>query len=57
MLRPCERDAGNSADIQSENSFESTTVATARKSATAGGRKLMYRLAPHSYTMLKAKLI
>ncbi len=47
----------NGPDIKSENNFDSTTVATARKSATAGGRKLMYRFPPHSYTMLKTKLV
>ena len=47
----------NGPDIKSENNFDSTTVATARKSATAGGRKLMYRFPPHSYTMLKKKLV
>ena len=47
----------NGPDIKSENNFDSTTVAIARKSATAVGRKLMYRFPPHSFTMLKTKLV
>ncbi len=46
----------NGPDIKAENTFGSTKVATATRSATAQGRKLHYRFAPHSYTMLKGKL-
>jgi alpha-N-arabinofuranosidase len=40
-------------DIKAENTFGSTKVQTTRKSATANGARLSYRLPPHSYTMLK----
>jgi alpha-L-arabinofuranosidase len=47
----------NGPDIKSENDFGSTTVQTVKRSATAQGRRLTYRFPPHSYTMLKAKLV
>jgi alpha-N-arabinofuranosidase len=46
----------NGPDIKSENDFDKTTVKTVERSATADGRTLRYRVPPHSYTMLKAKL-
>lgn len=46
----------NGPDIKSENNFDSTTVKTVERSASAEGRRLRYRLPPHSYTMLKVKL-
>ena len=46
----------NGPDIKAENNFDSTTVRAVERSATADGRRLRYRLPPHSYTMLKAKL-
>jgi alpha-N-arabinofuranosidase len=47
----------NGPDIKSENNFDSTTVQTVKRSATATGRKLRYRFPPHSYTMLKTKVV
>ena len=47
----------NGPDIKSENDFGKTTVQPASKSAAADGRKLRYTFPPHSYTMLKAKLM
>lgn len=47
----------NGPDIKSENNFDSTTVRTVRRTANAEGRKLHYRFPPHSYTMLKTKLV
>ena len=46
----------NGPDIKAENTFGSTKVSTAKRSVAAQGRKLRYRFAPHSYTMLKVKL-
>ena len=47
----------NGPDIKSENTFDSTTVKTVQRTAKADGRKLRYSFPPHSYTMLKAKLV
>ncbi len=47
----------NGPDIKSENNFDSIAVQAVRKPATANGRRLIYRFPPHSYTMLKARLI
>ena len=47
----------NGPDIKSENDFDKTTVKTAQRSARADGRKFRYSFPPHSYTMLKAKLV
>jgi alpha-L-arabinofuranosidase len=47
----------NGPDIKAENDFGATKVQTVTRSANADGRKLRYRLSPHSYTMLKAKLV
>ena len=46
----------NGPDIKAENTFGSTKVSSAKRSATAQGHKLRYRFSPHSYTMLKGKL-
>ncbi len=54
---PVEVSVVNGPDIKSENNFDSTTVKTVTSSATADGNKLRIRFAPHSYTMLKAKLV
>jgi alpha-L-arabinofuranosidase len=47
----------NGPDIKTENNFDSTLVKTAQSSAKADGRMLRYTVKPHSYTMLKAKLV
>jgi len=46
----------NGPDIKSENDFDRAAVSPVGRTATAEGRRLRYRLSPHSYTMLKAKL-
>ena len=46
----------NGPDIKSENDFGTTLVDAKTRSASARGRKLTHRAAPHSYTMLKVKL-
>ena len=46
----------NGPDLKSENDFGSTTVKSAERSANAQGNTLHVRVAPHSYTMLKARL-
>jgi alpha-N-arabinofuranosidase len=47
----------NGANIKDENDFGSTKVKTVTSSAKADGGKLRYKFPPHSYTMLKAKLV
>jgi len=47
----------NGPDIKAENDFGSIKVQTVAKTAQADGKKLRYRFPPHSYTMLKAKLV
>jgi alpha-N-arabinofuranosidase len=47
----------NGPDIKAENDFGSTKVRATTRSANAEGRRLLCSLPPHSYTMLKAKLI
>jgi alpha-N-arabinofuranosidase len=54
---PVEVSEVNGPDIKSENDFDSTQVKTAQRSVTAEGPALRYRFPPHSFTMLKAKLI
>ena len=44
-------------DIKAENSFDSVKVKTSPKSARADGKKFRYSFPPHSYTMLKTKLV
>ena len=43
-------------DIKAENTFGVTKVKTVNSSETASGHKLRYKLPPHSYTQLQAKL-
>ncbi len=47
----------NGPDIKAENDFGKTTVKTVERSVTPDGRKLRYRFPPHSYSMLKTKLV
>jgi alpha-N-arabinofuranosidase len=47
----------NGPDIKAENDFDKTAVKTVERSATANGRTLRYSFPPHSFTMLKAKLV
>jgi alpha-L-arabinofuranosidase len=47
----------NGPDIKSQNDFGATTVKTMKGTQKAEGRKLTYSFPPHSYSMLKAKLI
>ena len=46
----------NGPDIKAENDFNSIKVKVTERSMTAQGKKLTVSLAPHSYTMLRAKL-
>jgi alpha-N-arabinofuranosidase len=46
----------NGADIKDENTFGTTKVQIAKRSADSEGRTLRCRLAPHSYTMLKGRM-
>jgi alpha-N-arabinofuranosidase len=47
----------NGPDIKAQNDFGSLAVKPAARSARADGRSLRYTFAPHSYTMLKARLV
>ena len=47
----------NGANIKDENDFGSTKVKTVTSSAKAEAGKVRYKFPPHSYTMLKAKLV
>jgi alpha-N-arabinofuranosidase len=47
----------NGADIKAENDFTTIRVKPAVRTATAQGGKFTVQLAPHSYTMLKVKLV
>ncbi|HYZ85565.1 MAG TPA: alpha-L-arabinofuranosidase C-terminal domain-containing protein [Bryobacteraceae bacterium] len=53
---PVEVTEVNGPDIKAENDFGIQKVKPEKKSASAQGKVLQYKLAPHSYTMLKAKL-
>ena len=46
----------NGPDIKAENDFGKTAVQAVTRTASATGNKLTYRLPPHSYTMLKARI-
>ena len=46
----------NGPDIKTENDFGKSDVKTVAKTMPGSGRTLRYRAAPHSFTMLKAKL-
>jgi alpha-N-arabinofuranosidase len=47
----------NGPDLKAENDFGVTKVQTVTRQASADGRKLRYKFPPHSYTMLKTKLV
>jgi alpha-N-arabinofuranosidase len=47
----------NGPDIKAENDFGSTKVQTVERSATASGQAFKHRFPPHSFTMLKTKLV
>ncbi|MBZ5725301.1 MAG: alpha-N-arabinofuranosidase [Acidobacteriia bacterium] len=47
----------NGPDIKAENDFDKTRIKTVERSATADGRSLRYSFPPHSYTMIKVKLV
>jgi len=47
----------NGPDIKAENDFGSTKVHAVERSAAAQGNHLAYSFPPHSYTMLKARLM
>jgi alpha-N-arabinofuranosidase len=46
----------NGPDLKAENDFGTTKVQATKKSATAQGKMLRYKCAPHSYTMIKTRL-
>jgi alpha-N-arabinofuranosidase len=47
----------NGPDIKAENDFDSIKVRAIQRSASAQGNRLAYRLPPHSYTMVKVRLV
>ncbi len=47
----------NAADIKAENNFDASPVKPAPQSAAAQGNTLHYSFPPHSYTMLRARLV
>ncbi len=47
----------NGPDIKSENTFDATTVKTIGRAATADGKLLRYTFPPHSYTLMKTKVV
>ena len=53
---PVEAIEVNGPDIKAENDFGVSKVGQVAQSAKAEGRKLRYRVPPHSFTMLKTKL-
>jgi alpha-N-arabinofuranosidase len=54
---PVEVSEVNASDIKSENSFDSTLVKTTQRSVRADKNTLRYSFPPHSFTMLKTKLV
>jgi alpha-N-arabinofuranosidase len=54
---PVEVSEVNGPDIKSENNFDSAPVLAVERSTSAEGGTLRFRFAPHSFTMLKAKLV
>jgi len=54
---PVEVSEVNGPDIKSENDFGSTKVQTVKRSANSEGRKMRYQFPPHSFTMLKTRLV
>jgi alpha-N-arabinofuranosidase len=47
----------NGPDVKSENDFDKSPVKASPRSAAANGSQLRYSFPPHSYTMLKAKVV
>ncbi|MFM2125502.1 MAG: hypothetical protein RL328_1953 [Acidobacteriota bacterium] len=47
----------NGPDIKSENDFNQNRVTPATRTATAQQKRLRYSFPPHSYTMLRTKLV
>ena len=47
----------NGPDIKAENDFDSTKVRAVQRSAAAQENRLAYSFPPHSYTMLKVRLV
>ena len=47
----------NGPDIKAENNFTSTKVKTADRSVKVQGKRINHSFPPHSYTMLKMKLV
>jgi alpha-L-arabinofuranosidase len=47
----------NGPNIKAENSFDNVAVKPAQRSAAAQGKVLRYNLPPHSYTMLRARVV
>ena len=47
----------NGPDIKSENNFGKTDVKSTERTVSADGKKMKVRFAPHSFTMLKTKLV
>jgi alpha-N-arabinofuranosidase len=47
----------NGPDIKAENDFGSAKVRAVQRSASAQGNRLAYSFPPHSYTMLKVRLV
>jgi alpha-N-arabinofuranosidase len=47
----------NGPDIKAENDFGSVKVKPVERTASAQGKKFIQQFAPHSYTMLKVKLV
>jgi alpha-N-arabinofuranosidase len=47
----------NGPDIKAENDFDSTKVRAVQRSAPAQENRLVYSFPPHSYTMLKVRLL
>jgi alpha-L-arabinofuranosidase len=46
----------NGPDIKAQNSFDGVAVKPTQRSAPAQGKTLQYSFAPHSFTMIRAKL-
>jgi alpha-L-arabinofuranosidase len=54
---PVEVTEVNGRDIKAENNFDGVSVKPVERSATAQEKTLRYRFPPHSYTMLRAKVV
>ena len=53
---PIEVTEVNGPDIKAENSFDKSPVKPVQRQAAAQGKTLRNSFAPHSYTMIRAKL-